>query len=266
MNNTRPEGGLLAIKVTSKMLMKGRKGPKKVERLRTGIGGRRVAQRLAVHSEVADSHDKPLLLGDGGPQGGGGSRVAQVDGSAVRVQAHGVHVGDVVLLDNLLEGRNATPRAEGAVAEAEDAIDASRLEVRGRLGGRTELNGRVAQIRAREGQNISPDRARDLRTISVLVIETALVAAASGTGELRARHSAGGRGLAVVVLAAITTATARDRVDQQIRGASIDLGLKELTRSTDSKANEVSAFQRRVGSESCVKVLILKHKECRPPM
>ena len=132
------------------------------------------------------SDHEPFLLDHRGPESAGRRSVTQVQLSSAGRQAHRVHVGDTLLLHNTLKGRHATPAGQRSVGQSEDTINSGGLEVGRRLSGRSELNRSRGQSRTREVQHISVDRARDLRSISILVVESALVAVASSTVVLRA--------------------------------------------------------------------------------
>ena len=113
------------------------------------------------------------------------------------------------------------------------------LEVGGRLSGGTELDGSSSNGRSREGEDISVNRSADLRSVSVLVIEAALVVVASSAAVLSAADGLSRRRGTRVVLTAVTASRAVDRVDEQIRRTGIDLGGELLTRSSESELNEV---------------------------
>lgn len=113
------------------------------------------------------------------------------------------------------------------------------LKVGGRLGDGTELNVGRLDGGAGESELIRVDGARDLRSISILIIESAVVRVAGRALELRASHGlrgARGRG---VVLASTSACRASIGVDQQIRGSSVNLSRKALRRGSEGELNEV---------------------------
>lgn len=90
-----------------------------------GIIAGRVSQRLSIDSEVIDLNDEPLLLDDGSPLGGGGSVVAESQGTAVGAEAHRVDGGNLLLLNHAEERRDSSPGRESSIAQTEDTIDTS---------------------------------------------------------------------------------------------------------------------------------------------
>lgn len=107
------------------------------------------------------------------------------------------------------------------------------------MGGGTELDVGRSDSGAGELEDVSVDRSADLRSVSVLVIEAALVVVASGAVVLGAADGLGRRGGRGVVLTAVSATRATDRVDEQIRRAGIDLSSETLTGGTDGELNEV---------------------------
>ena len=89
------------------------------------IVARRVAQRSTIDGEVIDGDNEPLLLGDGGPLGAGGSSVTEGQRTSSVREAHRVDRGDLVLLDHAQERRDASPGREGGIAQTKDSVDSS---------------------------------------------------------------------------------------------------------------------------------------------
>lgn len=112
------------------------------------------------------------------------------------------------------------------------------LEVGGGTSDGTELDVGGLEGGTREGQVVGVDGSRDLRSISIAVIEAALVGVACFAVELRARDGLSRARSSRVVLATISARRATVGVDEQVRGTSIYLSSEALRGSTDGELDK----------------------------